>query len=62
MMPGFYFALSALYLTLVVALVISLLDTGLRSGFLTRTLKRWGKFLLGLVVLGVIVQILTWFT
>jgi hypothetical protein len=62
MMPGFYFALSALYLTLVVALVISLLDTGIRSGFLVRTLKRWGKFLLGLVVLGVIVQILTWFT
>jgi hypothetical protein len=62
MMPGFFFALSALYLTLVVALVISLLDTGIRSGFLVRTLKRWGKFLLGLVVLGVIVQILTWFT
>jgi hypothetical protein len=60
MMPGFYFLLSALYLTLTVALVISLLDTGIKAGFLVRTLKRWAKFLLGLVILGLVVQIFTW--
>lgn len=61
MKPGIVFLASGLYLTLLVALVISLLEQGIAKGFLAHTARRWGKFLLGLVVLGVVVEILTLF-
>lgn len=61
-MPGVVFVGSAIYLTLVVALVITLLDTRASGTFIPVTLKRWGKMVLGLAVLGTIVQILTMMT
>ena len=62
MMPGWIFLGSALYLTLVVALVITLLDTRSAGRFIHITVTRWVKMLGGLVVLGLVVQILTWMT
>lgn len=59
MMPGIVFVGSALYLTLVVALVITLLDTRSSGGFIPVTLIRWGKLVGGLAVLGMVVQVLT---
>lgn len=59
MTPGIVFLGSAFYLTLAVALVISLLDTGLTNALTVQTLRRWGKFLLGLAILAITVQILT---
>ncbi len=47
------------YLTLLVAFVVSLLEEGPGGALLRQTLRRWGKFLLGLVVLGAIVQVLS---
>lgn len=60
MMPGWIFLASALYMTFLVALVISLLQEGLESGIFRHTVRRWGKFLLGLAILAIFVQILTW--
>lgn len=62
MMPGLVFVGSALYLTLVVALVITLLDPRSTGGFIPVCLTRWGKMLGGLAALGVVVQVLTWLT
>jgi len=59
MMPGWIFLAAALYMTFLVALVVSLLNEGLERSIIRQTLRRWGKFLLGLVILGIIVQILT---
>ncbi|MDK2972820.1 MAG: hypothetical protein PWP23_2575 [Candidatus Sumerlaeota bacterium] len=59
MSPGIVFLGSAFYLTLAVALVISLLDVGLTNALTVQTLRRWGKFLLGLAILAMVVQILT---
>lgn len=61
MTTGVAFVASAIYLTLAVALAVTLLDTGFDRRFIQHTLRRWGKFLLGLVALGAIVQILTFF-
>lgn len=47
------------YLTLLVAFVVSLLEEGLGGALMRQTLRRWGKFLLGLVILGAIVQALS---
>ncbi len=60
MTPGFVFVSTALYLTFLVALVVSLLDQSAWDTLLGRTLRRWGKFLLGLAGLAMVVQILTW--
>ena len=59
---GWIFIVTGIYLTFLVALVISLLDQGLTRELGVHTGRRWGKFLLGLVVLGIIVQILTVFS
>jgi hypothetical protein len=61
MKPGWVFLGCGLYLTFLVALVISLLDQGFSKSVWAHTGRRWGKFLLGLVILGIGVQILTWF-
>ncbi|MEQ8822123.1 MAG: hypothetical protein RLY93_17945 [Sumerlaeia bacterium] len=58
-MTGPVYILSALYLTLLVSLVISVLEPEWRNKLWKNTLRRWGKFLGGLAILGVIVQILT---
>lgn len=59
MTPGFVFVGTALYLTLVVAVVYTLNERGFSRGFAFQTGRRWGKFLLLLVVLGIVTQILT---
>ena len=59
MSQGFVFVFTALYLTFLVALVVSLLDTQLGKSLPARTLRRWGKFLLGLVILAILVQGIT---
>lgn len=51
---------NALYLTFLVSLVVSLLDTECNKRLFKETLRRWCKFLLGLIVLGFVVQIITW--
>lgn len=61
MMPGLVFVLTAIYLTFVVALVVSLLDHANRRDVQRKTLRRWSKFLLGLAILGIVVQVFTWF-
>lgn len=59
-MPGFVFVGTAIYLTFIVALVVSLLDHATRRDVQRKTLRRWSKFLLGLAVLAIVVQIFTW--
>lgn len=44
------------YLTLVVAVVLSLVEANNLREFSRMTGRRWGKFLLGLVLLGIIIQ------
>lgn len=58
-MPGLPFVISLIYLTLLVSFVVSLIDVGFGSALVRKTLHRWGKFLLLLVVLGIVVQVLT---
>ncbi len=58
-MIGFIFICSALYLTLVVSFVFALLQEGYGGKLMRSTVRKWGKFLLGLVALGLVVQILT---
>jgi len=58
-MTGWPFVLSAFYLTLLVAFTLTLVEHGYGRAILSHTLRRWGKFLLLLVVLGVVVQVLT---
>jgi energy-coupling factor transporter transmembrane protein EcfT len=59
-MTGIPFVVSALYLTLTVAFVVTLLERGYSQRLVWKTLRRWGKFLLLLVILGIVIQILTW--
>jgi len=59
MTPGPVFLAVGLYLTLLVALVVSLLEERGGKRIWAQTLRRWGKFLLGLAILAIIVQILT---
>ena len=47
------------YLTLLVAFVVSLLEEGFGSALVRQTMRRWGKFLLGLVIMGAIVEVLS---
>lgn len=58
-MAGVPFVLSAVYLTLVVSFVISLLESGFCTTTVKQTFRRWGKFLLLLVVLAIVIQVLT---
>ena len=59
-MRGLAFVVSALYLLLLVAFVMALLEDNIPGPLWKRTLLKWGNFLLLLVVLGIVVQILTW--
>ena len=59
-MHGIPFIISSVYLTLLVSFTMTLLETGLDEILLRKTLKRWGKFLLLLGVLGIVIQVLTW--
>jgi hypothetical protein len=59
-MHGIPFIVSSVYLTLLVSFTMTLLETGLDEILLRKTLKRWGKFLLLLGVLGIVIQVLTW--
>ena len=60
MLPGIPFLFTALYMTLVVAFVVTLLEVGYGGkGLWWHTFRRWGKFLLLLIALGILVQILT---
>lgn len=58
-MAGIPFVLSAVYLTLVVSFVVSLLESGVCAATMKQTFRRWGKFLLLLVVLAIVIQLLT---
>lgn len=59
-MNGVIFVGTAVYLTLAVAFVLSLADVGFERTLGYHTARRWGKFLLLLVGLGIVVQVLTW--
>lgn len=61
MIYGLTMLTSLLYLSFTVCLVISLLDSPVKSLFLKETLRRWCKFLLGLGVIALVVQVFTWF-
>lgn len=58
-LSGLPFFLAALYLTFLFAFVYTILVSNFASGTVWHTLRRWGKLLLLLVVLGVVVQVLT---
>lgn len=58
-MSGWPFLLSLFYLTLAVAFVVTLLREGLGPLTAKGTARRWGKFLLLLVLLGAGIQVLT---
>jgi len=53
------FLSSALYLTLLVSFTISLLASNFDHTLVRQTLRRWGKFLLLLVLLGVVVHLIS---
>lgn len=57
--PGMTFILTGLYLTFLVSLVMALLEPEWKQRLPLRIGRKWGKFLLGLVILGVVVQVLT---
>lgn len=59
MSQGILYVSALGYLTLLVAFVVSLLEEGLVSALVRQTMRRWGKFLLGLALLGAIVQVLS---
>ncbi len=56
---GLMFLVSMIYLTLLLSFVISLIDFGYAPSLIGKTFRRWGKFLLLLGALGVIVVVLT---
>ncbi len=58
-MAGWVFLTSMVYLTLLVAFVVSLLEFGFEAPLARKTLTRWGKFLLLLGGLGVVIVGLT---
>lgn len=60
-MMGIPFLLSCLYLTLAVAFVVSLLEKGFGGRLMFHTFRRWGKFLLFLAILAILVQVLDLF-
>lgn len=58
-LAGLPFLLAALYLTFLFAFVYTILVSNFGKGTIWHTCRRWGKLLLLLVILGVIVQVLT---
>jgi hypothetical protein len=60
-MAGFTFVSALIYLTLLVSFVISYLEVDLGRELVGKTLHRWGKFSLLLVVLGAIIQVMSFF-
>ena len=60
MTPGLVFVGVAVYLTGVVAVVYTLNERGFSKGFAYHSGRRWAKFCLLLVGLGLVTQILTW--
>ena len=58
-MSALPFLASAMYLSLMVSLVVSLLEYDTGRAIAWHTGRRWGKFLLLLVILGVFVHLLT---
>lgn len=59
MSEGMLYIGSGLWLTLLVAFVVSVLEDGFCGALVKNTARRWGKFLLGLVILAAIVQVLS---
>ncbi len=53
------FLISAIYLTLIVAYSMTILETGYDGLVVKRTMHRWGKFLLLLVGLGIVIQFIS---
>ena len=60
-MYGLPFLVSLIYLTLLVAAVVTVLERGYDGRFPRETLRRWVKFLLLLGALAAAVQILAFF-
>ncbi len=58
-MYGTPFLISLIYLTLLVAAVVTVLERGYDQQFVRETVRRWVKFLLLLLALALVVQILT---
>ncbi len=59
MSAGLVFAASLLYLSLAVAVSYTMSKEGIADQFWPKTMRRWGKFLLGMAGLGVVVAVLT---
>lgn len=60
MTAGWIFLGTMLYLSLAVALAISLIEQETVPEILRHTVRRWAKFLAGLLVVGLLTQVLTW--
>ncbi len=60
-MYGTPFLVSLIYLTLLVAAVVTVLERGYDERFVRETVRRWVKFLLLLLALAAVVQVLTMF-
>lgn len=58
-MTGFIFIPTAVSLALVVSFVVTLLELRPGAPLMRPTLRRWGKFLLGLAGLAAVVQVLS---
>lgn len=58
-MSGIPFVISMIYLTFLTAFVVTLLERGYDGRTLGKTLHRWGKFLLLLGILAIVIQVLT---
>lgn len=59
MFAGLPFLMSAIYGTFIVAFVMTVLELDFSTGTLWHTMRRWGKFLLLLVILAIVIQILS---
>ena len=56
------FLLSSIYLSFIVSLCMTVLESGFDGRLAAKALWRWGKFLLLLVGLGIVIQIISLFT
>ena len=59
MSPGIPFVSTAIGASLVVSFVMTLLELNFGPGLAKHTFRRWGKFLLLLGILGIVIQFLT---
>jgi len=55
-LPGLPFLLAAIYLSALVALVTTAIETGMGAGFLRKASIRTGKFIIFLLALGILLQ------